>query len=251
MKVLIGSNAARHHFPDYPRVPKDVDYISKDKIKGTDSKICPSFEFLMEKYPFDIAPAHVLYTLKLSHSFWDIHWDKTIFDIQFFQSKGVKIDEELFKILYRDCEERYGKKKAYLNKPNDDFFTDGVKRKYVHDSVHRAMAFREHPLYESIKNDTQQAMTSYQLFLNLSNEDKINLCLEEIYVTALERFLIPSDFDMDRRTAFTRACKLLITSMTKGWFPKSIVENYLDISKRKAYDYTLTFKNNQDKLELL
>lgn len=247
--MLIGSKAARFHFPDYPREPKDTDYISDTKIDASDTKWCPSFKFLMEKYPMEVPPANVLYTLKVSHSFWNIHWEKTIFDIQFFQSKSLKIDEELFHILYKDCELRYGSKQAYLNTSNDNFFKDGVTRKYVHDSIHEAMAFYERPLYESIKTDSAKALTSNQLFLNLSYEDKINLCLEEIYVTALERFLIPSDFSFNRYTAYSKACKLLITSMTKGWFAKFLVENYLDISKRKSYDYTLRFKNNLHKLK--
>lgn len=241
--MLIGSKAAKHWFPEF-REPHDTDYISEEEIDNTDSKFCPSFAKVIEKYPNDsIANPQVLYTLKVSHAFWDIHWEKTMADIRFFQSKKITLDEELFTHLYHDCELRYGKKQAYLNKSNDDFFKDGVTRKYVHDDIHAAMAFYDRPLYHRIKKDQDKALTSGDLFLQLSHEDKIKLCQEEIYVTALERFIIPANFE--RLTPFKSyldACKLLITSMTKGWFPKFIVENWIDISTNNRYDYVRKFK---------
>lgn len=245
-KLLIGSKALKYHFSDFPREPKDTDYICEEKIDKTDSKFCSSYKLILDKYSdLKICPSNILYTLKVSHSFWDIHWDKTMSDIRFLQSKGFrKVDEILFKELYKDCEIRYGSKKAYLNKSNEDFFKDVVKRKYVHDDLHKAMAFYDVPLYEKLKKDSSKAMVSYKLFSNLSYEDKIKLCQEEIYVTALERFLIPSDFKIPPFSAYLRACKLLIISMTKGWFPKFIVENWIDISTNNKYDFIRKFKNN-------
>jgi hypothetical protein len=242
MKMLIGSQAAKYWFSDFPRQPKDIDYISEEEINDSDSKFCPSFKYLLEKYPVKIASPEILYTLKVSHSFWDIKWDKTVFDIRFFQSKGIKLNEELFYILYKDCEKRYGVKKAYLNKSNESFFEDGVERKYIHDDIHRAISYYEQPLYEKIKNDNTKALTSKELFLNLSLEDKIKLCEEEIFVTALERFLIPKNFNIPPKVAYLKACKSLIVSMSKGWFPKFIVENYLDISKNNDYNFIVKFK---------
>ena len=244
--MLIGSKAARHWFPDF-REPKDTDYISANEIVKTDSKYCPSFQLILNKYPnAPIAPPQVLFTLKVSHAFWDIHWDKTMYDICFFRTKGVTLDEELFKSLYADCELRYGKKQAYLKKSNDEFFEDGVTRKYVHDDLHKAMAFYDAPLYERIKHDTNSAFTDYNLFLKLSYEDKIKLCKEEIYVTALERFMIPNNFDKPRHSCYLKAAKLLITSMTKGWFAKFMVENWIDICKNDGYDFRSKF---EDKLK--
>lgn len=243
IKILIGSTAARHWFPEF-REPKDTDYISEQEITDTDSKFCPSFKFLAEKYPQPIAPPHVLYTLKVSHAFWDgPHWDKTMYDIRFFQYKGLKLDEELFKILYQDCEKRYGKKPAYLNKSNDEFFSDGVKRKYVHDDLHKAVAFYDAPLYERIKNDKEKALTSYGLFERLAHSDKLKLAQEEIFVTALERFLIPNDFHYVKKSAYMGAIKLLITSMTRGWFPKFLVENYLALTATPNYNFISKFND--------
>lgn len=241
--MLIGSRAAAHWYSDF-RKQDDWDYISENELDKSDCHYCPSFQLILDKYPNQtIAPPEVLYTLKVSHAFWDIHWEKTMEDIKFFQSKGLKVDEELYKSLYADCEMRYGKKNAYLNKPNEEFFTDVVDRVYVHDSIHEAIAYYDKPLYMSIKKDQALAMTSKELFLQLSNEDKIKLCKEEAYVVALERFMIPKNLiGMHPHVAYLKACKLLITSMTKGWFARHYVENWIDISKKDSYDYLRKFK---------
>ncbi len=241
--MLIGSKAAQHHFPDFPRTPKDTDYISKDEIDRADAKYCPSFELILQKYPgVEVAPPTILYTMKVSHSFWDIFWEKTMYDILFFQSKGFSgVDESIFQALYQDHEQRYGKKKGCLNKDNERFFEDGVQRVYVHDSLHEAVAFYEAPLYTKIKSDQSKALTSKALFDKLSFENKVKLCLEEIYVTALERFMIPNDFRIHHKSAFFKAVKLLVTSMSRGWFPKWIVEHYTEI-RNASTDYTIPFK---------
>ena len=240
--MLIGSKAAKIHFPDFPREPHDTDYISENEIDKADCHYCEGFEYILKKYPnLDVAPPEVLYTLKLSHAFWDVWWDKTMFDICFYQSKNISIDEELFAILYKDCEKRYGKKKAYLAKSNEDFFTDSVERIYVHDDIHEAIAYGNEPLYKKIKKDQSKASTSHDLFLALSDEEKLNLCREEIYVTALERILIPKDFHKHPFAAFKESAKMLITSMSKGWFPKFIVQNWLKIRDYK-YDFVSKFK---------
>lgn len=240
--MLIGSKAARIHFPDFPREPQDTDYISENEVDNADCHYCESFEYIIKKYPNQsIAPPEVLYTLKISHSFWDIWWDKTMFDICFYQTKNVSFDDDLFKILYKDCEKRYGKKKAYLKKSNDDFFNDSVKRVYVHDDIHKAISYNDAPLYEKIKTDRSKAMVSYDLFSELCDEDKLNLCREEIFVTALERILIPIDFQKHPFAAFKEATKMLVTSMSRGWFPKFIITNWLKIRNYNC-DYILKFK---------
>jgi hypothetical protein len=254
MKMLIGSSAAIQHFPDFPRKAKDVDYICADKIKGEDNHFIEAHTAIFDKYPGDVAPPEVLYTIKCSHASWDIHWSKTMFDIRFFQQKGVKLDEELYKILYKGWTEIHGKKRAMLVKENEDFFKDNVKRQYIHDDLHRAIAYYDAPLFERIKDDITMAMTSKDRFLKLTHEDQLRLCREETFVTALERFLIPAEFRMSTTEAYHKGIKKLIVSMTRGWFPKFIIENWIDLCKKSDYDYVLKFKtalaNNQIRLAI-
>lgn len=250
--ILIGSRALKHWFPDFKREPSDTDYISEDETLPGDVKFCPSFKYLAEKYPEAIASPNILYTLKLSHSFWDVFWDKTMFDLTFLREKGARVeDEELYKLLYKDCAARYGKKQVFLNKENNEFFDDGVPRIYEHDSIHEAVANYERPLYFKIKKDEASAQTFRELFDLLSREDKIKLCLEEIHVVALERFLIPSDFRANWRGAVYKSIKLLITSMTSGYFARFLSENFVDIYVKNADNSFITkFKNSQKLIKL-
>jgi hypothetical protein len=253
MKMLIGSSAAARHFPDFPRTPKDVDYICADKVKGEDNHFIQAHTAIFDKYPVDVAPPEVLYTLKVSHAFWDIHWSKTLFDIRFFQQKKVKLDEEIYKLLYDEWTIIHGKKRAMLVKQNEDFFKDNVNRKYVHDDLHRAIAYYGVPMFEKIKEDKNLALTSKKMFFELSYEDQLKCCREEIFVTALERFMIPADFKMSTTEAYHKSFKKLVTSMSKGWWPKFLVENWIDLCKKTDYPFVQKFYDalSENKLRLV
>lgn len=241
--MLIGSKAAKHWFPDF-REPKDTDIMSIAPIQGAETKWCNAFEILVNKYNCEIAPPSLLYTIKLSHFFWDgPNWDKTAWDICFFQSKKVKYIQEDFELLYKQWEIIHGKKRAYLDKSNDDFFKDGVNRVFVHDSIHEAMAFYELPLYTKLKHNKDKAVIAKDLFDALSYEDKVKLVKEEAFVTALERFVIPNDYNYHPVLAYHKALKLLLVSMTKGFFAEFIAKNWLDIRQIQGYDYVGKFRN--------
>jgi hypothetical protein len=232
MKMLIGSRAAKYHFPDFPREPKDFDYISPDtscKSKEIDVHWNPAFERAYFKYLAPIAPPTLLYTLKFSHVFWPHYWEKTMFDVHYFSGKGVKLDEELLPLFYAEWEKTFGKKQAYLNESNDEFFSDKVKRTYIHDDLHKAVAYNEMPVYLMIKPDAEKAMVSKKMFFELDRKLQLDLCKEEINVIALERYLIPQNFSLHPKSARLSAAKDLVTKMTKGWFPRFIVENWTDI----------------------
>jgi len=249
--MLIGSRAAKIHFPDFYREPKDWDHITQGEVAGEDNHICPVFEEILENATNDVASPELLYTLKLSHCFWPLDsWQKTMSDIVFFQRKGVKHNEELFKKLYAQWEVIHGAKRAKLNKTNEEFFADNVNRRYVHDDIHAAVAYYERPLYFSIKKDENSAQTSKELFDNLSEDDKMKLVREEVYVTALERFLIPQDFKCSKAGSYNQAIKLLMVSMTKGYFPKYIALNWDKLKQRDDHDFVGKFQQalNESKI---
>lgn len=257
MKTLIGSRAAQFWFPEF-RKTNDIDWMVLEKKKPEKSKLgrieyhyaeAPALQRFMERAGL-VAPPTMLYTLKMSHIFWNIHWDKNAADILWFQRQGVELDRELFNELYAAWEVIHGKKPAYLMKSNEDFFKDNVKRVYVHDSLHGALSYYEQPLYMSVKKDINKAALSYDMFLALPKLDKLRLCREEIYVTALERFMIPSEFSMNPWTVYRKAVCKLVTSMTKGWFPRFIMENWIELYKPEI-DYIQKFYENEDKLCLI
>lgn len=251
-KMLIGSQAMRHHISNFPREPQDIDYIYENGVIRVDNvdHECEGIKRIFELYNTDIAPPDLLYTLKVSHAFFSNIWfKKTMFDIRWYQQNGHintfgGLNEELFKLLYKDWEKMYGSKKANLNMKNEDFFTEHVNRIYEHDFIHDCVKFYDTPMYDKIKINKKLAKVEKNLFDKLSFDDKIKTCLEETYVIALERFLIPKQFGLHYKVAVHGALKLLITKMTKGWFPKFMVTNISEIDKQTNNEFIKKFKIN-------
>lgn len=249
MNVLIGSRAAKYRYSDFPREPNDFDCFSPQSQEGTDSFWHPA----IERWPFGtIATGDELYTIKVSHAFWNLHgtWSKHMHDIRFFQSKGAQFLPDLFQILYPIWEELHGKKKANLNATPEEFFNNKVLRVYEHDSIHMSIAYYTRPLFERILRDDHDVAVDRGKFDALDYLDKLRLVREEVYATALERQLIPSNYKSSPRGAYSWALMKLITSFSKGWFPLFIVRNYHELHKPDI-DYLQLHKNNSDRLILL
>lgn len=248
MRVLVGSQAARQHFPDFRR-PNDTDYFSDEKIEGAEVFYDPRLE-LWEWG--DVATPDELYTIKVSHAFWANRWPKHIQDIAWMQERGCKRIPELHVLLYGIWTDHYGKKKARLPKgaTADTFFTSTVQRKYDHDSVHASIAYYDRPLFNEILVDGEQVAVSRAKFEQLDYIDKLRLAREEVYATALERIIIPADYRESPLRAYRWALEKTVTSFSKGWFPLFMVENIRYLLKPEI-DYVSRHKANADKLILL
>jgi hypothetical protein len=242
--LIIGSRAMRTWYPDFKREPKDVDVISKVPHMSRDTQHywVDSFQYILDNNAnsFCADPTFLL-TLKMSHAGWDIHWEKTMSDILFLKKKGVKVDKHLYNLLVKDWIAVHGKKWASLkNKDSTTFFKDAVERKYVHDDIHEAVAVYDKPLYESLiiggVNCSQKG------FETLSFEDKILLVKEEVWVTALERYHIPSDFTCGHPAAYGKSLKKLATTMSSGWFKFFILDNFQHLTGCKNREYIEKFE---------
>lgn len=253
MKILVGSQAVKHHFPDF-REPHDTDYFANVPVEG-EAFYQPALENYWRWKSADekIATPDELYTIKVSHSFWELRngtWSKHMHDVAWLKDKGCRLDRELYDILYPIWEERYGVKKANLNKTPEEFFTNTVVRTYDHDSIHRSVAYYDEPLFNEILRDGASVAVSKDKFFNLPFEKKCQLVREECYATALERILIPSDYMRSHRAAYNWALRKTITSFSKGWFPLWIVENYAAV-KVPDIDFVKKHMENSDRLILL
>jgi hypothetical protein len=242
MTTLIGSAALLHWFPDV-REPRDVDYFSETPVKGAEVFWHPN---LAQWNWGEIATPDELYTIKISHSFWELHgtWNKHMFDCIFLQSKGAKFIPELYAILYPIWEEKHGKKKVNLEADPDDFFNDRiVKRVYDHDSLHESVAYYDRPLFERILRDNSEVAVDKSKWEALSHEDKLKMVREEVYATALERKLVPTNYEHNARAAYGWTLQKTITSLTKGWFALFVALNFQDLTKPDV-DYVQRHKDN-------
>lgn len=248
--VLIGGQAAAHWRPGMlHRAPGDWDYLvaSKEEARPqlpaeADLIQAPS---LMAAYKFSgpIASLDELLTLKVSHSPWYFSngsWWRHLEDIKSLQLAGASVIEPLYTAAYKQWEEVHGAKQVNLSQDKEEFFGPGVRRRYLHDSVHAAVAFGERPLFEKLLAEGETVKVSQENFLKLTEEEKIRLVQEEVAVLALERQLIPRFEEAperegrplgtpDRlalRQAYREELCLLITERSKGWWPRWIIEHF-------------------------
>ena len=180
-----------------------------------------------------VASPEFVYTLKMSHRYLknSPSFLKTMDDIRLLRvrGRGEIVDQDFFKAR-ESATYSYGHPK--LNVDKSAFFTDDVPYTYDHDDIHVAVAVDGLPAYTKYIADGAQVMTSHQKFASLPR--KVQLCgvLEESYVLALERAIIPHDVDPDK--AFLMALSKVCTSITSGKFREFAWENYHAV--RRMYD---------------
>lgn len=251
-RILIGSRAASL-YTDKIKPGKDIDYFSPEAVEGADTFWHERMSAFFEGQ-FRTATLDELYTIKLSHAYWIVkneqNWWKHMYHLTQLKEAGAQQDWVLEAGLYAIWELRYGKKKANLEQEPDEFFNPNVDRRYHHDSVHASIAYYDEPLFNRILRDNHAVAVDVAKFKAMDFEDKLRLVREEVYATALERLIIPNNYKYSSRRAYDWAMMKTITSFSKGWFPKFIVENF-DKVRVPDVDYVKLHLNNQDKLVLL
>jgi hypothetical protein len=180
-----------------------------------------------------------LYTIKVSHSYWELpngSWNKHMYDVVTLKDAGALLDQGLHDMLYKVWQDKHGKKVMDLSKESDTFFSDAVNRRYDHDSLHMSVAYGDRPIYEEVLKDGHSVDIDPRKQWALQFLRLVWMLREEIYVTALERIVIPSGYDCSPSMAYSWALRRTITSLTKGKTAQFIVENF-DIFRKPDIDY--------------
>jgi len=210
------------------------------------------------------APLGILYSLKKSHIHYPIKFYKHIEDYQIMRTLlrsklGVDIIEdlqdvsqdlldtnpELTKALIEDTEARLGPLRTpKMNQTTEQFFGKSkkfVKSYYVHDDMHKAIAqmHEGYPVYENILKDNSEVETDFEKWKKLSVTEMIYCVLEEVYVIALERKILPMLFEKDApqwtaKDAFDWALMRVCTTLCDGFFREFATRAYRLI--RDKYD---------------
>ena len=238
--LIIGSVAQYHWFPE-ARTPGDIDLLTPAKFD--DNAVVDAKWHDVSQHIIDInrdpvfADPDTLYTLKVSHAHWNVHWKKTMFDIAFL-SERCKFNRELYDKLIKVWAEIHGQKKVNLNKPVKEFFTDQVEREYDHDQLHTLVAFNSKPMHEFIRPDLAKAWCCEEMFNTLTYERRLETALEEIMATAIERFcLTPHSTKIEILHAVHGCYFKLVTSMSTGWFSRFLIfnQNKLLIERKEKW----------------
>lgn len=247
--TLIGSTAAQRWFDDF-REPKDKDFHSDKPVEVWKEVDIFIDERLAQWNWGRVATPEELYTMKVSHAFWEIGntWNKHMADVVFFQRKGIEFIRPLYDILVPIWKDIHGRKITNLKQSAGSFFKDAVKRTYDHDSIHASIAYGDRPLYETILVPGEEVMVDSTKFFNgMDYETQLKLVREEVYATALERILIPNDYQGSPRAAYAWALRRTITSLFKNEWALFVVLNY-DTLAVPDCDYRQRHLDNQDKL---
>jgi hypothetical protein len=246
--IIIGSTAIKSYFPDFPREPKDLDYAVKDLdekvnarqiLKDFEETHTQRVEFLENpivcKYANEaVLRPDLMLTLKMSHLFWDIDWDKHMFDVQFLLKQGAKYNKDMFEELYPYWNELHGQnKRSDLKMTKEDFFDNALKE-FDHDHLHTLL--NPEPTYISMLADDAEVEIDEQKFMNSTQEAKENLVKEEVYVMAFERYRA-----LGYRRANLRMLKKYIISHVPMFAAPFVIENYVKLLKPE-YDFVKTIE---------
>jgi len=239
--LIVGSTAAKRHIPTW-RDPQDLDAFTdampKVNAGGVDAYWAEEFEEIWGGES-RCATLDELYTIKMSHIYWRLDngsWRKHKNDLIALKKHGATLLPDLHDTLYKVWERDHGKKIIDLNQDKASFFGDAVRRKYDHDSVHYSVSYFPHPMYTFFLKDGEEVAMDMQKVWSAPFEDQVRLFREEIYATALERKVIPSNYTVSPMRAYQYALQLTITNLTKGRSARFIAEN-LDIFDRPDVDY--------------
>lgn len=252
--LIIGSWALNHILDKVVREPKDIDVFEDGPDDLSDCFWHDRFYDWLAPDEHRTATLDELYTIKVSHSYWEINgasnWQKHINDAELLKRAGAKLDPVLHKLLYSVWEEKHGTKRVDLNMEKDSFFQDNVVRKYDHDSIHESVAYGDRPMYEKVLKDGSSVAVDMTKLKMLDFEEQVKLFKEEIFATALERIMIPSDYTASPSRAYYWALRRTVTSLTKGWSATFIVDNFDRFRKPDPGYVARHLKNKHRLIEL-
>ena len=192
-----------------------------------------------------VAGLDVCLALKLSHRYLrnSPAFRKTMDDIWLLRNAGVIVGPELADWQRMREAMTYDYSHPRLNQTKSAFFDKSVVYTYDHDSVHRAVAVECHPAYTFYKSDDAEVQCSRAKFDALPLQTRLNGVLEEAYVLAIERSLVPHPGALTPRQAFLTALMKVCTSITSGWFREFAWEHYYQVLAHYDENYVTKFNN--------
>jgi hypothetical protein len=203
------------------------------------------------------ASADILYSLKKSHIHFPVKFHKHIGDFLLLDAhfKGHDRLSEITRLNFKETESRLGRLRTpKLNKSVDKFFGQSRSRVvsyFVHDDMHRAVAHYDEPLYLRMQRDRTMAMCDRDLWELFSHQDKCRCVLEEAYVIALERRVLPAIYGdaptwVTASEAIDWALMRICTTLCSGWFREFATRNYGVIRQMASPSYVEDFLSKVD-----
>lgn len=245
--MLVGRAALLYHFPELNHTIKDYDYLVTKNCTERPEQVngirCEYHELPDDLIISEVAPVEFLLTLKASHVFWTKDQNvKHFADIKFLTSKGVKIDDKLFHILYEHWQKHYSRKitRSNHNMSPEEFFKDNLTRRIPHDDVH--LILNPQPIYLKIlKGDGTVSISEEKFYNDLTEEERLELVREEVYVLSYER----NDYTVEYNAQlyYSKTLRYFVTNLGPIWLAKFVLDN-LDRLSIIRYNYLTKINNN-------
>lgn len=189
-----------------------------------------------------IADTKMLYMMKRGHIHRRmIKWERHMHDMMFLKNNFnivpyVKYGKSNYTVLQliakhrHETDMRLGKQRLpNLNVTRDEFFDDGVKKFIEHDYLHEIFAHSDKPMYQKMQKNGE-VYCHVDMWNEFTYMDKVHAILEECYVIACERFIIPQlvkgSSDYFTRAAFMWSLMRVCTDLTSGFFRDYAINNY-------------------------
>jgi hypothetical protein len=196
---------------------------------------------------------NALYAMKMSHRYLkdSPYFLKTMSHIKMMRSLGAQLTPYYSEWMKVREAETYCYTHPNLDTKKDSFFKDETFYIHDHDTLHDAVKLGSRPAYSYILADGAEVKCSVDKFNSLEYNQKLNCALEESYVLALERSLVPNNFKPDPDKAFKMALMKVCTSITSGWFREWCWENYDNVITQYSGEYVNKFNASLDRGDIL
>lgn len=192
-----------------------------------------------------VPPCGVLLALKLSHKYKEsVHFHKTRNDILIMKKFKYlpSIVGTLWLLQWQTARIQATAKKApVLKQDKSTFFNENVPYVYDHDTIHASVKHLDKPAYCYYMQDDEEVLSSREKFFAQSEIVRLYGVLEESYVLALERAVIP--YGTDPKKAFDTALVKVCTTITSGFFREYAWENYDKIQALYHESYIIKFQH--------
>lgn len=246
MNLLIGSRALNYWF-DSVKISDDTDWdvISPEPIEGCEWHdpnllnnkdvvnyasrnlvVLPNGDTARVVYPLGLA------LIKRSHLHRSLsfqkhitHYHKVLRYQHVFDYSDKKFLEERIALT----KEQFPQGNPNLMQSKEDFFDDAVPKVYDHDYLHELVAYYDKPLYTRLLRDTSLAWCENNKWVTLTDANKALCVAEEVQVIAIERFLIPKNWEYPCKLAYMKALEKVCTTLCSGWFRDFAIDNYPEI----------------------
>lgn len=193
---------------------------------------------------FGLIPSlDLLFTIKASHRYKntrpDFFW-KTVNDYHIMKSLGAQIQDSYKEFYNLRKQESYGNQKfPKLNVDKKDFFVNDNQLQYTyeHDDIHKAIALQDRPAYLYYNKEGSEVLSDKKRFFECSEQIRINGCIEEACVLAIERSLVPHPGIMSPKQAWHYALMKMCFGIVSGFFRDYCYDHMYKILKQYPENY--------------